>query len=1367
MRLATLCRRNLTHHGRIGLAVLLGAAAGTAVLTGALLVGDSMRGSLRERALERLAGVEYAVIGGRYFREELAAEIEEHAGRASPAAAGEVLPTICASSDTEVGRYSAEGADGVVAAPVILLRGVATHAETRARVGRVAVIGSDERLLKIAHRLEAGATGEGLEAAAMKNRLEADTTSALVRLDHDGVILNEPLARELGVVAGADVLLRLGRPGEVSPETLMGRRENGVVTMRLTVRAVIPARGLGGFSLEPATAEALNAFVTLRALQRALGQPRRASAILLSGPGRAADRPATARAGGDRGDSLRSALKSRITLEDYGLRVRIEPRYGYFALESSAMLLEPPAAEAARTVARQQGLSVNAVLAHLANRIERVAEHGEPQVQGIPYSTVAAVSDASELTLVQGGPAAVVPGEILLNEWAAEQLGASPGDRIRLTYYVTAQFGRLETQRREFRLAGVVSLERPPVPKDQRLPADNGPRPPTAAQTSDVDVGRYWSSATEGRRYWSSATEGRRYWSLATEGRRDWGTGADRGWVPEYRGITDTQTIADWDPPFPVDFNAIRPIDEQYWDEFRAAPKAFIALEEGQGLWSREARRLGDLTSLRLRPAVSALLKEQRSVCHCCVSSAVVRAAVAGSKALLTEQRHICTVAAELRVGRVEGSGFRVQGSVAARPSSAGFGGQSPPSEAAREFESALRAALDPERMGIRVEDVTRRAEAAARGTTDFGALFVGLSLFLIASAAMLVALLFRLGVERRAREIGLLLATGYPQRTVRRLLLTEGALIAAGGAVLGLALALGYAALMLKALSSQWPEAVGTPFLRLHVTSTSVATGTTTSMAIALGSIAFALRGVARRSPRALLAGAADGGINVARPPSAGFGGQSSPYDAAADLRGGRAEGSGFRVQGSGRPRSPLAARLIFVVACAAAIALVGLSALTGVVPQTAAFFGGGASLLVGLLARLRIWLVLPPGGLVHRPGALSIVRLGVRNARRNAGRSLLAAGVLACAAFLITSMEALRLQPAAQAQGRRSGTGGFALIAEAVTPLLFDLNTTAGRESLGLSDEAAAALRGAQFVPLRLRPGDETSCLSLYQAGRPRIVGAPEALIARGGFEFVSSLAETPEQQENPWLLLRRRFADGAVAAIGDEATVVWQLHSGLGREVEIVDERGQQQRLRFVALLRGSVLQNELIVAEMRFVELFPSVAGYCFFLIQVPQARVAEAQAALERGLERFGFDAQPSLERLRAYFAVQNTYLSAFQTLGGLGLVLGALGLTAVVLRSIWERRGELALLRALGWSRVHIGGLLLAEQGALVVMGLIIGVAPALLALAPRLAQAPAEASWLSLAGLLAGVLVASLGVAAVALAASLRAALLPALRSE
>src|SRR5436853_1530 len=72
MTFPVLLLRNMMYHHRGNLAVLLGVALGTAVLTGALLVGDSLRGSLRDLMLDLLRWVEYVMLPGPFFREALA-----------------------------------------------------------------------------------------------------------------------------------------------------------------------------------------------------------------------------------------------------------------------------------------------------------------------------------------------------------------------------------------------------------------------------------------------------------------------------------------------------------------------------------------------------------------------------------------------------------------------------------------------------------------------------------------------------------------------------------------------------------------------------------------------------------------------------------------------------------------------------------------------------------------------------------------------------------------------------------------------------------------------------------------------------------------------------------------------------------------------------------------------------------------------------------------------------------------------------------------------------------------------------------------------------------------------------------------------
>src|SRR6476661_4866999 len=84
MRSRDLIRRGVLHYRRTNAAVVLGVATAVAVLGGALLVGDSVRGSLRDLVLNRL-GRTGQVIGSRaFFREALAADIAADGGFTRP-----------------------------------------------------------------------------------------------------------------------------------------------------------------------------------------------------------------------------------------------------------------------------------------------------------------------------------------------------------------------------------------------------------------------------------------------------------------------------------------------------------------------------------------------------------------------------------------------------------------------------------------------------------------------------------------------------------------------------------------------------------------------------------------------------------------------------------------------------------------------------------------------------------------------------------------------------------------------------------------------------------------------------------------------------------------------------------------------------------------------------------------------------------------------------------------------------------------------------------------------------------------------------------------------------------------------------------
>jgi hypothetical protein len=426
--------------------------------------------------------------------------------------------------------------------------------------------------------------------------------------------------------------------------------------------------------------------------------------------------------------------------------------------------------------------------------------------------------------------------------------------------------------------------------------------------------------------------------------------------------------------------------------------------------------------------------------------------------------------------------------------------------------------------------------------------------------------------------------------------------------------------------------------------------------------------------------------------------------------------------------------------------------------------FFGSGALLLTACLAAVSGWMRGSRHRTVGGSGVWGVGRLGVRNSARYPARSLLTAGLLASAAFLVVAVDAFHRSADAGAGG------GIDLVAESDLSLFLDLNSDDGRQQVRKNllpvfrdelkgdnaaaerraDEAEELLKQTKVFAFRARAGDDASCLNLYKPQQPRLLGVPDAFI---------EAAHKDAEPANPWLVLRQQGEPPP--ALGEKNTVEWMLKGDVGSAIEVSPGKS----VRIAGLLQDSVFQSSLLVAEEQFLRLYPGEEGSRFFVIQTPPGRAGDVKRLLDAGLADRGFQATSAAQRLGSYLAVENTYLATFQALGGLGLVLGSLGLAVVLLRGVWERRGELALLRAVGYRRGALGWLVLAENAFLLLLGLAAGTASALVAVAPHLAAGGAP--WVHLLLLLALVLAVGLAAGGLATATTLRAPLVPALRRE
>ena len=160
------------------------------------------------------------------------------------------------------------------------------------------------------------------------------------------------------------------------------------------------------------------------------------------------------------------------------------------------------------------------------------------------------------------------------------------------------------------------------------------------------------------------------------------------------------------------------------------------------------------------------------------------------------------------------------------------------------------------------------------------------------------------------------------------------------------------------------------------------------------------------------------------------------------------------------------------FVFAIIVAAAVVATKPSDIVLP----FFGVGSLLLISGLGFLRFVLIVEASK--RSTAQPTVTSVAIQNVARRRGRSLSVAGLLACGCFLVFSVSSMREDLTAHSGERWSGTGGFELYAEATVPL---------------QDDPAASLgdEGVRAIPLRVRDGDDASCLNLNYAQTPRLLG------------------------------------------------------------------------------------------------------------------------------------------------------------------------------------------------------------------------------------------------------------------------------------
>lgn len=455
MTLRTLISRSLRFHWRSHCGVLLGAAVGSAALIGALVVGDSVRLSLRELALQRLGWVDTAMAPrDRFFTQTLDERIAS--------------------------RWAAPYSQHSVA---LRLPGTVARQDGTARANHVTVLGVRPDFWPETSR-------------ARFNAMPARTA-----------ILNEALATHLNAKPGDELVLRLHKPSALSRDVPITPQSDSSIALRVRVHRLATAGEMGNFNLRSGQTPPFNLFMSIEDLAAAAGVPNQANLYLSGMPGLPRLSPAAVtkevlpgqsltwqeRVGLDWfnrtptrvramiQDSPRSTLLSDVfnrnlsrsnSLPDFQLSLRTLTNLAQVELITSRIFLEPQVTSAVlQPVATEKDLSQEVpVYADTTSTLvdpirfrQNLATHAQPILtylvnrlrtgnRSVPYSMVTAAG--SPWT-----PPDMKDDEILVNRWLADDMNVKVGDRLDLTYFLAESGANLIERTNVFRVRGIVPMD--------------------------------------------------------------------------------------------------------------------------------------------------------------------------------------------------------------------------------------------------------------------------------------------------------------------------------------------------------------------------------------------------------------------------------------------------------------------------------------------------------------------------------------------------------------------------------------------------------------------------------------------------------------------------------------------------------------------------------------------------------------------------------------------------------------------------------------------------------------------------------------------------------------------------------------------
>lgn len=586
---------------------------------------------------------------------------------------------------------------------------------------------------------------------------------------------------------------------------------------------------------------------------------------------------------------------------------------------------------------------------------------------------------------------------------------------------------------------------------------------------------------------------------------------------------------------------------------------------------------------------------------------------------------------------------------------------------------------LQPSNVGFNVYDIKNNAGWSANNAVDFAQLFLGLSFFLILAAFLLSGLLFSMLLVQRKKEQGIYRSIGLSQKTIYSIFFGEGMLNAVLSSLAGVIVGVLLSNLVLLFLNSIWNDIVRTNAIQLFINPFTLATGFISNCIIA-GSVTYLiLNNYLKKQVNEL----------------------------------------NKNIQYHEAKRTARNKRISWWIAVNSSVLILGLmlfSFANKLYQNSSVFLILGFLLLVSLTS----WFAFLLNKIREsKQFILSKFQLALRNLSYDLKRNIIIICILAIGIFIVISTGANRVDFNRNADSNSSGTGGYIFYIETNLGVNADLSTSEGREKIGIDSE----YYDLSFVQMLKFSADDASCLNLNRIIRPSILGVnPASFSKRNAFSFVDATTKNPT-----WEILNQSLANNCIPAVADQTVITWGMGKTLGDSILYASESGDSIYLVLVAGLESSVFQGNLLISKQNFEKYFPTISGSNVMLADVNSEQTEILKENMEGAFRNYGANIQSAPERLAMFNSVTNTYLDIFLALGGIALIIGTFGIAIIIFRSIQSRKGQYAMLQAIGISQKNIRQISTIEFAIILFAGIGIGLISSILASLQSLITANAD----------------------------------------